>query len=225
MSETDVMPGKRHVHPLSNQELVFVGEYMTDFSAHRAALASGYSRGTARNAFMWLKVDGPKPHIAYAVRAAVRARCNKLRVTPDMVIQELARIGFGNMNNYVVLDEDNLPRFDLTTLNDDTAAAIKTLTIDEYKEGRGDSAREIKRIKIELHDKKAPLVKLGEYLGLFDKEAAAPPQDPGSENKTLGEGTLIQQFQINLLPRGTQIKQDGTIIDADVTMTSLPSKG
>jgi hypothetical protein len=53
-------------------------------------------------------------------------------------------------------------------------AAIQELTIDEYIEGRGKSARPVRRTKIKLYDKRAALVEIGRELGLFGKKTEEP---------------------------------------------------
>ena len=46
-------------------------------------------------------------------------------------------------------------------------SALSEVTVDDYIDGRGEGAREVKRIKIKLCDKKGALVDLGKHLGMF----------------------------------------------------------
>lgn len=209
--------GKGALAPLSEQDEIFVAEYLVHFNALKAARAAGYTKDVAKNkSHTWVSMLGPKPHVARAIRTALQARLNRLNVTADAVIAELAKLGFSNMLNYVSFDQDGVPFFDLTNLNHDTAAAIKTLTIDEYKEGRGEQQRELRRVKIELYDKKAALVSLGQHLGIFGKAAGpANPDDPDAPPVGNGGDVTVNNFNISLIPAGKHY-QDGTLIEGQV---------
>lgn len=87
------------------------------------------------------------------------------------VLQELSSIGRGNMQDYVVRGDDvgevvaalrDLPR--------GHAAAIQELTIDTYMDGAGDDAREVKRVRLKLHDKRGALRDLGQHYKLFTEK-------------------------------------------------------
>ncbi len=54
------------------------------------------------------------------------------------------------------------------------ASLASMVTVDECTEGRGEDARQVKRIKIKLFDKRAALVDLGRHLGLFKDKGDAP---------------------------------------------------
>jgi len=41
------------------------------------------------------------------------------------------------------------------------------VTVKDYVEGRGEDAREVKRVRFKLADKRAALVDLGRHLGMF----------------------------------------------------------
>ena len=54
------------------------------------------------------------------------------------------------------------------------AAALSEVTVEDYVEGRGEDARQVKRVKFKLHDKQAALVALARHLGRFDPKARQP---------------------------------------------------
>ena len=56
---------------------------------------------------------------------------------------------------------------DLSTLTRDQAAAIQEITVEDYKDGRGENARDVRRVKVKLSDKRAALVEMGKHLGMF----------------------------------------------------------
>lgn len=89
-------------------------------------------------------------------------------------------MGFSNMMDYVKVTSDGDGYVDLSELSREQAAAITEVTVDDYWEGRRDDAREIKRIRVKLADKKGPLELLGKHLKLFTEkyEHAGPGGGP-----------------------------------------------
>jgi phage terminase small subunit len=155
---------------LTAKQQAFVAEYLIDFNATQAAIRAGYSKKTA-------EVQGyenlRKPNIAEAIAAAQAARAERTQITADMVVQELAKIGFANMADYLSTGAD--PHIDLSTLTPDQAAAISEVWTEEV--GGGDAPMILKR-KIKLHSKLDALDKLARHLGIYEKDnrqAAAMP--------------------------------------------------
>lgn len=88
-------------------------------------------------------------------------------VTVDKIVRELALIGFANMMDYIGTTKSGDAFVDLSTLTREKAAAISEVTVEEYAEGRGEEARNVKRTKFKLLDKRSALVDLGKHLGMF----------------------------------------------------------
>lgn len=145
-----------------NQER-FVTEYLIDLNATQAAIRAGYSAKTA-------EVQGCRllryAHVAEAVKTAQDKRAKRTEITADAVVQELAKIGFANMLDYITVQNGDA-YVDFSTLTRDQAAAIGEVTSEIYTEGKGDDAKDVKRTKFKLTDKKAALDSLGRHLGLF----------------------------------------------------------
>lgn len=106
----------------------------------------------------------------------------KLAITKERVLRELSLIGFANMLDYVRVTEAGDPEIDLSRLERDTAAAVQEVTIDSYQDGRGEDAKEVKRIRFKLGDKRAALVDMGKHLGLF---VGLPPPAASTVNVTV----------------------------------------
>lgn len=98
---------------------------------------------------------------------AVEIAAQKLAITKEAVLSELAKIGFANMADYMRAGPNGDPYLDFSNLTRDQTAALAEVTVEDFKDGRGDNARDVRRIKFKLHDKKSALVDIGRELGMF----------------------------------------------------------
>lgn len=142
----------------------FVEEYIIDLNATQAAIRAGYSKKTA-GAIGYENLK--KPEIWKLIQDEMEKRSKRTEVTADKVINELVKIGFSNMLDYVRVNEHGDLNFNLSNLNRDNASAISEITIDEYKEGTAEDVKDVKKIKFKLYDKRAALIELGKHTGLF----------------------------------------------------------
>ena len=156
---------------LTAKQQRFVDEYLIDLNATQAAIRAGYSERTARSIS---NENLTKPDIQAAIEKGMQARSGRVEITQDMVLRELAKIGFSDIRKVVrwgetqvrMLDgeddgpEDMVPYhglalIDSTEIDDNTAGAIAEVS--QGKEG----------LKVKLHDKKGALVDIGRHLGMF----------------------------------------------------------
>lgn len=151
--------------PLQHQ---FVKEYLVDLNAAKAAIRAGYSSKTASRI-------GPnllgKPNVAAAIKVEIDKRSKRTEITADMVLKELAKIGFCNIDDFVKINETGTPLIDFKKADRDKMAALSEVTQDTYFEGRGEEAQEVKKTKIKLHDKVKSLQLIGNHLGMFRENA------------------------------------------------------
>lgn len=146
---------------LTRKQQRFVDEYLVDLNGAQAAIRAGYSADSAKEiAYENLT----KPHIAAAIDAALATTPG---VTRTRIVDELARVAFANMLDYVTPQADGTAYVDLSKLTREQAAAIGEIITEEYTEGRGESARAVQRVKFKLADKLSALEKLGKTLGMF----------------------------------------------------------
>jgi phage terminase small subunit len=158
---------------LTRKQAMFVAEYLVDLNATQAAIRAGYS---ARNAG---KI-GPellgKTRVSAAIEVAQEARAQRTGITADRVVAELAKLAFVNMADYLRANPGGDPYLDFSALTRDQAAALSEVTVEDFKHGRGEDARDVRRVKFKLADKRAALVDLGRHLGLFvDKHELSGP--------------------------------------------------
>jgi phage terminase small subunit len=87
--------------------------------------------------------------------------------TARQVLEELTRIALVNMLDYMKVGPNGEPVLDFSSLTRDQAAVLHEVTVDTYVEGRGDEAREVKRVRFKLCDKLGALRDLGRHHKLF----------------------------------------------------------
>ena len=157
---------------LSPKDEIFVREYLIDLNAKRAAVAAGFSETTARiKAHAWVKPDGTKPEVYKAILAKMNKRAEKAEITADRVIQELAKVSFASMRQFVRVDADGQPQIDLSDTPDDALDALSEVSTETVLEGEGSGeervTHRVRKTKIKLHDKLKALMALGEHVGAF----------------------------------------------------------
>lgn len=165
---TNSKPTRMSASALTVKQAMFVKEYLVDLNATRAAIAAGYSKRTAEAA-------GSRLLRNVKVRAEIDKqtadRKQRLNISADAVVQELARIAFANMMDYVTVQGGDA-YVDLSRVTREQAAAIQEITSETYVdgyEGKGEEKKPIvvKRTKFKLGDKRASLELLGKHLKLF----------------------------------------------------------
>lgn len=112
-----------------------------------------------------------RPEVVARVQEITGAAAEKAGVTAQAVIEELAKLGFANMQDYVRIGDDGLPYLNLSALTREQAAAIQEVhveTVPALTNEDGEEARpEVRKARFKLADKKGALVELGKYLGIF----------------------------------------------------------
>ncbi|TRM53223.1 terminase small subunit [Achromobacter sp. LC458] len=156
---------------LNPKQRRFVDEFLVDLNATQAAVRAGYSKKTAQEQGSRLLSN---VMVGKAIEAAQAKRSERTEITQDMVLRELAKIGFSDIRKIVRWGKTELRATDagddegevteayhglalvsVDDIDDDTAAAIS-----EISEGR-------EGLKVKLHDKKGALVDIGRHLGMF----------------------------------------------------------
>lgn len=156
-------------HPWTAEEVRFASEILSHGNVRRAAQAAmpgQYANppGYAAAGHRMLTRQHIRDYIAY-VRAEM---ASQLVISKDRVLEEIARIGFSNIGEFLVIDDDGVPVTDLSGLTAQQLAAIQEITIDTYVEKGGENeGRAVKSTKIKLAPKMPALEALGKNLKLF----------------------------------------------------------
>lgn len=178
---------------LTAKERRFVEEYPIDFNATQAAIRAGYSARTARS----IGAENlTKPYICAELAKTLEALRAKATKSADDVLAELEHIAFANMQDYISANADGDPTLDFSDLTRGQTAALREVTVETYM-GAGKDAREVKRVKFKLHDKRAALIDLAKYHGLLTgagkgagKTGDGKKQQAAAAAENAGKGTL-----------------------------------
>src|SRR4051812_1589916 len=123
-------------------------------------LAKGSTAGDAYAAAGYAPNDGNcirlknSPDVVARVEEILGRAAAKAEVTVERVLRELALIGFANMDDFLRIGEDGDPYYDFSAMSRDQAAAIAEVTVEDFKDGRGEAGRDVRRIKLKLADKR-----------------------------------------------------------------------
>jgi phage terminase small subunit len=112
------------------------------------------------------------------IAALAKRNAEELEISSKKVLQEIAALAFCNIDDFITIDADGQPHWDLSGLSRMQMKAIQEITVEEFKDGNGKNARQVRRTKIKLADKRANLELLGRYLKLFNVEMELPPMMP-----------------------------------------------
>ncbi len=164
-------------HDWTAEEILFCLEYLRTGSANRAhrhafpdlyiAGTSKRSRNTLMTATFTAKMLLSKRYVQEYI-AEIRAdMIERMQVDKKNVLNEIAKLAFSNIVDFVILQEDGSPQIDLSGLTAEQSAAVSELTVETYMEGQGDDALEVKRVKVKLAPKTQALELLGKHLKLF----------------------------------------------------------
>lgn len=147
---------------LAPRDLAFVQHYCVHFNQTRAAIEAGFPPKSAHVRGSNLVRDGK---VAAAIMRRRVAQAQKLELSQERVAQELMRVGYANMADYAPLYGEGTPAEKLAMLTRDQAAAVQEIVVEEFRDGRT-RARQVRRTKFKLADKRGSLELLARHLGM-----------------------------------------------------------
>jgi phage terminase small subunit len=146
---------------LSPKQQRFIDEYLVDLNASQAALRAGYSPKSARIIGQQLLA---KPYIADAVTAAMTARAERVHLTQDAVLEELAMLSCSDIRNYLIDDHGNV-----LLRSGAPDAAMRAVASLKKKIVHTDAGISYET-EIRLWNKPMSVRMAGEHLGLFKQQ-------------------------------------------------------
>ncbi|QLP97485.1 MAG: terminase small subunit [Rhodoblastus sp.] len=168
---------------LTPRQQRFVAEYLVDLNGTQAAIRAGYSPKTARAI---ATENLTKPAVADAIAIEMARRSERTEITIDMVLKELAAIGFANAGDFFEWGPDGIVIRPKETLTREQQGVVAEVSQTVTKDGGS--------VRVKLHDKASALEKIGRHLGGFGAKVTVgvDPDDP--------LGALIRSIQGSALP-------------------------
>lgn len=139
---------------LTDKQKRFVDEYLIDLNATQAAIRAGYSVNRASELGYQLL---QKTTVCAEIQKCRQERERRTGITQDMVLKELANIGFAKVTDYAEIDGPLVNIKPTDSLTEQQQAAIASIEQGNFG------------IKLKLYDKVKALELLGKHLGMFDK--------------------------------------------------------
>lgn len=152
--------------PLNDRQRAFVQEYLVDMNGAQAAIRAGYSAHTARHQAARLLAHA---NIKAELDKGRAERAQRTQITADKVLEELAKIGFANIGDFVTMDGGT--KIEFSDVRYEQLAALSSVETEERfeRDEDGDFQRVV-RTKVKLWDKRAALVDIGKHLGMFTEK-------------------------------------------------------
>lgn len=147
------------------KQAAFVRFYNLDrTNAQAAAIKAGYAPGSAKvSASRLLR----QPHIIAQLDKMEQRQAKRIQITLDEIVDELAHIARANITDFVEFNSEGEPVINLAKASREQLAAIGEVSVEDFVDGRGEDARDVRRVRFKLLDKKGALVDLGKHLGGF----------------------------------------------------------
>ncbi|WP_373069842.1 terminase small subunit [Sulfurimonas sp.] len=146
---------------LTAKQKKFCEEYLIDLNATQAAIRAGYSKKTAA---VTASENLNKPNIKDYIAEKQSERSKRTEVTADMVVEELAKIAFGDVRKLYNEDGRLLQPHELDAK---TAASISSFKASSIQIGGVDDPMEKTVDEYKRYDKTKTLELLGRHLGMF----------------------------------------------------------
>jgi len=89
---------------LTEKQRYFCDEYLKDMNCYGAAVRAGYSDNVARKGTLF-----HYPQIQQYIREQQRLNADKIKVTPEMILTELAKIAFSDDEKIAALNKSGKP--------------------------------------------------------------------------------------------------------------------
>jgi len=172
------LPQKRK--KLAARQRLFIGEYLIDLNATKTAERAGYSRKTAQSQGARLLTNAM---VSAAIQEAMDKRAEKLEITAERVLAEIAKCAFINMGDFLRIDPASGRAFiDLSRATPEQLAALSAFEQEEWVERAGEGRgnfKAVRKIRLKLTDKLGTLEKLGKHLKLFTDKCELTGKDGG----------------------------------------------
>jgi phage terminase small subunit len=189
---------------LTPKQQLFVAEYLVDFNATAAYQRAGYkahARSAAVNAARLLT----NADIAAEIEQKQQKLLQKVELTAEKVLQEVARIAFFDIRKMFDADGNPIP---VHLLDSDTAAVIAGIDVSEEFDGKGEDRKIVGYVKkYKMADKNSALDKALKVLGLMREKLEVEDKTP----QTIDPMEGARRIAFALTRAGQQASQQPTV--------------
>ncbi len=198
--------GEWRMTKLSARHHRVIDEYMVNGRNQTAAMiAHGYKPSSARqnsHAFFRNKA------VQTEIQRREREMQERYEISKEWIIERLARIADSGktLSRYKKVSEDGSLYWDFRGATREDLEIISDLTVEEYKEGRGPGAADVKKTKIAVNNPLQALEGLARIMG-FNQDKL----------KVEGELTVVEQLQAGRQRIARLRHAPDNVIDAEYT--------
>lgn len=157
----------------------FVEEYPKDLNGTKAALRSGFSKGSAPTRASQMLND---PYVIKALKREYKRIQRRNHIEQDQVLRELSLLAYSNILDFCEWTNSELKLFDSKYLSRSDAASIRKITKRETPKTT--------TITLELYDKQSALMTLCRYLNILDGKGDKGKDSPEEIARRIREEIL-----------------------------------
>lgn len=177
---------------MTESQIRFCEEYIIDHNGARSARCAGYSVNNAKiSASRLLTYENVKKLISHLKSQ----RSIEVKLSGEMVIKELMKIAFQNVNDLVDYEDGEVRIRSFDELGDATRTIKKIKTSQNPNQGR--------IVEIEAYDKLKALELLGKHTAIFTDNINLT-----NNGKDLPETKVVNNIVINHRAKGEEIARD-----------------
>lgn len=152
---------------LDPKQELFTDEFLVDLNQTQAYIRAGYAvKGSSQNAARLMAND----KVQARIREKMAARADRLELSQDRVVAEIAKVAFASMRNFISVDEEGQPRINLTDTSNDALDSLSEISTETVLEGDPERPDLVRKTKIKLLSKLDALDKLMQHLGGYEKQ-------------------------------------------------------
>ncbi len=145
------------------------------------------------------------------VEQAITRATEAYAVSRERNVAELARMAYANMDDYTRL-VGNERVVDLAAATRDHLAAVQEIIVEDFKDGRGEDARDVRKIRLKLADKGMAIERLNKMFGwIIDKSEVGRPGDFAGLADHEVDARLLEELQT----RGLTEKQARALLESN----------
>jgi len=177
----------------------FCNEYIIDLNGAASARRAGYSENTSNTiaAQLLAKISVQK-RIEYLKTQSVKriANKNEMIIDADRVLEEMARLAFSNINDFISISDDGYAYIDLSRATPAQLASVSAIEVIDMPPvtmigSDGETmTRQVLKVKLKMWDKVKALENLMKHLGLLKEKVEIEGLDRMIQNLQKGRARV-----------------------------------